>query len=192
MSAERISPSKNESLEHSELASEKAEKLRTKIEKEATSAENNRGVQEKEIKETRKTVESEAISGKEIQARKSERRREPQNVTRAEKTRVYKSTLNRIQNQLPVASRGFSKFIHNPVVEKTSAAMSGTIARPSGILGAGTVGFFGFAIVLYFAKRNGFTIPDNSTLFILLILGGWLAGLLVEGIFKTIKKLTNR
>ena len=100
--------------------------------------------------------------------------------------------MNLLQNQLPSSSRKFSKFIHNPVVEKTSEMLSSTIARPSGILGAGIVGFIGFAVVLYFAKRNGFALPSNSSLFVLVLVGGWICGLLVEALVKTVKKISNR
>ncbi len=188
MSGETIKPKKSESLQGIEASKEQTEKLRNKLEKEASAAEKK---DHKEIHETRKTVESQAISGKEIQSKNSEKTNEPQNITKAEKTRTYKSTMNRVQNQLPATSKTFSKFIHSPVVEKTSTALSTTVARPSGILGAGVIGFVLFTTILYFAKRNGFAVPSNSTLFILVLIGGWVAGLLIEAVFKTLKKMSN-
>jgi len=188
MSGEKLNPKNNESLPGIETSDEHAEKLRNKLEKEINETKEDGG----EIHETRKTVASEAISGKEIRSKNSEKNKEPQNITKAEKTRTYKSTMNRLQNQLPDSSRKFSKFIHNPAVEKTSEMLSSTIARPSGILGAGIVGFIGFAVVLYFAKRNGFALPSNSSLFVLVLVGGWACGLLVEALVKTVKKISNR
>lgn len=188
MSGEKIQPKHSESLRGIEVSKEHSEKLRSKLEKEAASAEKT---QDREIHETRKTVESQAISGKEIQSKNSEKTDEPQSITKAEKTRTYRTTMHRVQNQLPGPSKTFSKFIHNPAIEKTSAVLSTTVARPSGILGAGIVGFISFTLVLYFAKRNGFAIPSNSTLFILVLIGGWATGLLIEALYKTFKKVTN-
>ncbi len=188
MSGEKIKPKNSESLQGIEPSKEQTEKLRNKLEKEASAVEKNN---HKEIHETRKTVESQAISGKETQSKNSEKTNEPQNITKAEKTRTYKSTMSRVQNQLPTTSKTFSKFIHNPAVEKTSTALSTTVARPSGILGAGVIGFILFTTILYFAKRNGFAVPSNSTLFILVLIGGWATGLILEAIFKALKKISN-
>lgn len=193
MSGEKLNHKNKESLPSIEASKEHHEKLKNKMEKEASkeasSAEKN---DHKELHETRKTVESEAISGKEIQSKNNEKQKEPQNITKAEKTRTYKSTMGRVQNQLSTPSKTFSKIIHNPAVEKTSETLSTTVARPSGILGAGVVGFIVFSVVLYFANRNGFEIPSNSALFVIILIGGWTTGILIEFLYKSLKKISNR
>jgi hypothetical protein len=48
----------------------------------------------------------------------------------------YAHTLAGLQRSLTPLSRGFSKVIHAPVIEKTSEALEKTIARPSVTAGA--------------------------------------------------------
>lgn len=186
MSAEKLNQnSRHEKLPSNEGAREQAEKIKSNLEKEASSAEKHGS---KELKETRKTVESEAIAGKESLPGTGENQNSQQSITKAEKTRTYKMTMNRMQSQLPTASRAFSKFIHVPFVEKTSAVVGSTVARPSGILGAGIAGFVGITLVMYFARKNGFEISNSYSLVAVLFIGGWLLGLLFELLVKTLRK----
>ncbi len=186
MSGEKPTVKPNyESLPESEGSKEQSEKIKSRLEKETQTVE-KRGSEE--LRQTRKTIESEAIAGKENLLRVEEIEDSQQSITKAEKTRTYKMTMNRMQNQLSVPSRVFSKFIHNPFVEKTSAVVGSTVARPSGILGAGIVGFVGIALVMYFARKNGFEISNSYSLVAILFIGGWTLGLLLELILRIIRK----
>ncbi len=175
----------HEKLPNVEASKEHSEKIKANVEKEARSAERHGS---KELETSRKTIESEAISGKEQTPGDGEKNVSHQTITKAEKTRTYKMTMNQMQNQLSAPSRLFSKFIHAPVVEKTSAVVGATVARPSGILGAGIAGFVGITAVMYYAKNNGFEISNSYSLVVLLFIGGWLLGLFFEFIFKLIRK----
>ncbi len=185
MPAEKLTPNNREELPSVEDSREQSEKIKSSLEKEAKTAE---GRSSKELKETRRTVESEAISGKEHLPGNGENKNNQQSITKAEKTRTYKMTMSRMQGQLSGSSRTFSKFIHNPYVEKTSAFIGSTVARPSGILGAGVIGFVGITFVMYFARRNGFEISNNYSLVAILFVGGWTLGLLIELTFRIIRK----
>lgn len=186
MSSEKLTPKQgHEKLPSAEGSKEQSEKIKSNLEKEANSAEKHSS---KEIKETRKTVESEALSGKESLPGTGEKNQSQQAITKAEKTRTYKMTMSRMQGQLSTPSRSFSKFIHTPFVEKSSAAVGSTVARPSGILGAGIAGFVGITLIMYLARKNGFEIANSYTLIAILFVGGWALGLLFELLLRIIRK----
>ena len=176
---------KNEKLGSPSDSKEQIESIKSKLEKNVESSEKHSS---KEIKETRKTIESEAISAEDERPGNGEKNVNQASITKAEKTRTYKMTMNRMQNQLPAPSRTFSKFIHNPVVEKSSAVVGSTVARPSGILGAGVVGFLGIAAVMYLARKNGFEITNSYTLVALLFVGGWALGMILELLLKLVRR----
>jgi hypothetical protein len=184
MSAEKLPAQESKEQIHHKESQEHLEKIKSNLEKNAEKAGNSG---EHEATEARKTIESEAISGKESTPGDSERKNQ-QSITKAEKTRTYKMTMKRAQSQMSAPSRSFSKFIHNPFVERTSEAVGATVARPSGILGAGILGFIGISVVLYYARRNGFAIDNPYALTVILFLGGWTLGLVVEFIYKTARR----
>lgn len=187
MSKEKLSTQENkEHLNHTE-SKEHLEKIRSNLEKNAERAKNNG---EKEVIEARKTIDSEAISGRETMPDSSEKKSQ-QSITKAEKTRTYKMTMKRAQSQMSGPSRAFSKFIHNQFVEKTSETVGATVARPSGILGAGLLGFIGISIILYYARKNGFAIDNPYSLTVILIVGGWILGVVVELLYKSLKKVLS-
>ncbi|HTE22706.1 MAG TPA: hypothetical protein VK674_06750 [Candidatus Limnocylindria bacterium] len=94
------------------------------------------------------------------------------------KADAYKHTMQKVRSHLGPLDKLTSKVIHHRLVEPVSELSSKTIARPSGILGAGIIGFLGSGAVLYMAKRYGFRY--NLTLFFLLIGSGFVIGLLAE------------
>lgn len=94
------------------------------------------------------------------------------------KATAYARTLARVQQKLPKSSRIFSKFAHNPTVEKLSAVGAQTVARPSGILGGSICAFLGSVIVLYYSKHYGF--EYSYTLLFVLFMGGFLVGAAIE------------
>lgn len=188
MSGEKLPAQDSKEQVHHKESKEHLEKIKSRLEK---GVEEAGKLTEKDVTEARKTVESEAISGKETSPTGGEKKSQ-QAITKAEKTRTYKMTMQRAQNQMSRPSKTFSKFIHNPVVERTSETLGTTIARPSGILGAGSMGFIGISIVLYHARQNGFPVDNRYTLVIGLLIGGWIFGVVFEFIFKSLKKMLAR
>jgi hypothetical protein len=103
------------------------------------------------------------------------------------KADAYAQTLGRVQKRLSKPERTFSKVMHQPIVDTVSAAMSNTVARPSGILGAGIAASVGGLIVIYMAKKYGFEY-NHTTFFVLLAIGCG-AGLFAELLFRVLKKI---
>ena len=56
---------------------------------------------------------------------------------------TFDRTLTSVRRQLSAPEKQLSKFIHKPVIEKTSDFVGKTIARPSGILLGGIFSFIG-------------------------------------------------
>lgn len=102
----------------------------------------------------------------------------PIKISRHDKDRAYKQTIGLVQAGLPKASRSFSRLIHQPVVARVSEVAEKTVARPSAILGAGITATVGLAIMLFFARRYGFSLSGSE--FILLLAVGWAVGLGVD------------
>jgi Rad3-related DNA helicase len=101
----------------------------------------------------------------------------------------YKSVMHRVERQLPAYQRAFSKVIRNPSVDKASTVVSNTVARPSAVIGGAGLAFFGLLIFMISAKSVGFAVPNS--LFVLLVIVGWVGGLLFDlfhGLIKRTKK----
>lgn len=90
----------------------------------------------------------------------------------------YKHTIAVVQSELPPVQRGFSKLIHNPVVEKTSEAVGSTIARPNAILAGAMVAFFAVLAVYLIAKHYGYVLSGFETIGAFIV--GWILGILYD------------
>lgn len=99
-------------------------------------------------------------------------------VTKGLKQEAFKRNLQRARKQMSTTSRGFSKVIHQPVVDAVSNVAEKTIARPTGILTGAIVALIGSSYLLYTAKHYGF--QYNYFVVIILLVGGYLAGLIIE------------
>lgn len=132
------------------------------------------------LHEIQKSIHKEAVSAKEVTV--GEHRKDSHQPTiglqRELKAEAYEKTIEKVRGHLNPVEHGISKLIHNPVVEPVSELGSKTIARPSGILGGGLAALIGSGIVLYMAKHYGF--EYNFTTFLLLLVFGFAAGLIVE------------
>lgn len=91
---------------------------------------------------------------------------------------AYASMLRQTRARLNGPERSLSKMIHQPAVESVSAFTAKTVARPAGILGGGITALVGSGFVLYMSKHYGF--EYNFTVFIGLLLAGFIAGVLIE------------
>ena len=98
----------------------------------------------------------------------------------------YKRTLQSVQRGLSTPEKTLSKVIHNPAVDAVSSAAEKTIARPSGLLAGSIFAFIGSSVYLYISKHYGY--EYNFLLFALLFFGGFGLGLLIELVYKLIKK----
>jgi len=99
-------------------------------------------------------------------------------VSKKEKASSYKKHMKSLQAELPPVQRGFSKVIHNPVVEKTSEVVGSTIARPNAILAGAIVAFFAVLGVYLVAKHFGYTLSGFETIGAFAV--GWIFGILYD------------
>ena len=180
-------PEKLPSQEHKESAIDvDTEKERLREELESSVESSVEKDQDTAIEKARKSIEKEYAFGHEKNnAQKgSEKRsqRQRHNISKADKKRSYATTMRHIRRNMPTTQRTFSRFIHAPLVEKTSEVASTTVARPSGILGAGIVAVTGLGYVLYTAKQTGFSL--SGTEFIVFLAIGWMTGIFIEFTWK--------
>lgn len=99
-------------------------------------------------------------------------------VSKKEKDASFKAHMGKIQSELPPTKRAFSKLIHTPVVEKTSEAVGGTIARPNAILAGAVVAFFAVLAVYLTAKHFGYVLSGFETIGAFIV--GWIIGILYD------------
>lgn len=184
--SEGLKQSSNEVKRHRDNleSSGQIEKLRNQLEKSAEKESQNN--HEKEATEARSKVEKLAISGKEQAPSGAENKQDSQTVHRSIKKQNYKTTMRRIESRLPSYQRQFSRVINNPSVDKVSAVAAKTVARPSGIIGAGSIAFFALLIISYYANRYGWQLSGSE--FTIFVAIGWALGLLTEAILKLIKR----
>lgn len=141
----------------------------------------------KKIEKIRENVEQHASSKSEISPNKEQDTNEESNhhrsyITKKIKAETYQKTLSNVRAELSKGNQILSKVVHQPIIESVSEIGAKTVARPSGILTGGIVGFFGSILILFYAKSIGFVVPSSS--FILLFLLGFSVGLLLESIWK--------
>lgn len=99
-------------------------------------------------------------------------------VSKKEQKTSYNHHMKKLQEELPPVQRGFSKLIHNPVVEKTSEAVGSTIARPNAILAGAIVAFFAVLVVYLTAKHYGYVLSGFETIGAFIV--GWVLGILYD------------
>lgn len=147
-------------------------------------------VPRKNLEHLRHQAKERAVSGQETTAfSEKDTAPSPMGVQKALKSASYKQTLRRIQTKLSDPDKVLSRVVHQPAVEKLSNIGAQTIARPSGILGGGFIALVGSAVLLYLARHYGF--EYNFTAFFLLFMAGFLAGIILEGFLKLVRRRKN-
>lgn len=175
--------------EHGESHKDQQEKLKELAEKAAEAKEKS----PHEVERLAHHAKEKAVSGKERSAGdigKESPRQSSVVIDKTVKQQAYKKTMRHVQRQLPRSQRSFSRFIHQEVVEKVSEVSSKTIARPSGLLGSGMVALLGTSVIVWMSRYYGFRY--NFFVFVALIGAGFVAGLLIEALLKSSKKLIRR
>lgn len=102
----------------------------------------------------------------------------PMPASKKQREQAYKQTMQHIQSEMNPVERGFSKVIHNPIVERVSDIAGSTIARPNSILMGSVFAFVGVLAVYLYAKHTGFALTGFET--IAAFVGGWLLGILID------------
>jgi len=170
------------SAELSEVAAERAEALRDKIEKGAEIGVENG---EKAVEKAKIEALENAISVEQGSAEKA--KREPSSptpkkrsgaISKKEKDASFKKHMKQVQAELKPSERAFSKVIHNKAVEKTSEVVGATVARPNAILSGAVVAFFLVLAVYLIAKNLGYVLSGFETIGAFIV--GWVIGLLYD------------
>ncbi len=174
------------SPENKELSPEQLESyLKAEAAVERASEKSNVENGEKAEKEARHEALKEAISVESGSAEKKRKeaagspaKRRHGVVSKKERDASYKHHMKQLQGELKPSQRAFSKFIHNPVVEKTSDAVGNTIARPNAVLSGAVVAFFLVLGVYLVSKYYGYTLSGFET--IGAFIAGWILGILYD------------
>jgi hypothetical protein len=133
-----------------------------------------------------KSAKTEAISGREITVGEREATQDTPGMQRELKQVAYTRGMERIRSNLSAPERAFSKLVHNPAVDAVSNGVGRTLARPSGILAGALAALIGSTLLVYFSRHYGFTY--NYLIFVLLYIGGYALGLVIEGCLKLFRR----
>lgn len=138
----------------------------------------------------RAEVKEQAISGAEYHKPHSEQRQHTAPLTKKDKAHSFNSVMHHARQEMSRPERTFSKFIHQPGVEKASEVLGKTVARPSGIAGAAIASFIGLLSVYSVARFAGFQLSGSEMPLLLAI--GFGAGLFIEWATKAARSIFSR
>lgn len=99
-------------------------------------------------------------------------------ITKREKQRAYKHTMQRIQSEMSAPARTFSKIIHAPFVEKASDVAAGTVARPNALLSGAMVAFFVLTAFYVIGRTYGYPLSGFEMIGAYVL--GWVVGLMID------------
>lgn len=143
-----------------------------------------------EQERARHEVHEHAISGNEYHRPHSEKRQHTHTyTTKEEKQLSFNATMHHVRNNLSAPEKALSKIIHKPFVEKASDIAGNTVARPSGIAGATTLAFIGLLLMYGVARFAGFELSGSEMPLLLVI--GFILGLLIEWLYKSLSSIRN-
>ncbi len=106
------------------------------------------------------------------------------------KNMAYSRLIKNTQRQLSSPDQVMSKIIHQPVLEATSEFLGKTIARPSALIGAGFLSLAGSLAYFLLAQHYGYNY--NFSVFLVLTVAGFLLGLILEVVWKVLRRFIFR
>lgn len=107
-------------------------------------------------------------------------------ASRQTREKAYNDILSHTQSELPVASRAFSKVIHQPIVDKASNAVGATIARPNAILFGALFALILSGGVYAVARYYGYALSGFEAIGSFII--GWIVGLIIDFVRAALRK----
>lgn len=166
----------NNILENSEIGAEALDNLRKEKEnKLENSIDDSQDSAEKARVEALKTAISVESVGKKVEKTTPPR---PGVISKKQKNESFKRTMTRVQSELPITERIFSKVIHNKTVEKASNIIGNSIARPNLILSGAFSAFLLTLITYWIAKRVGYQLSGSETITAFIV--GWIIGIVYD------------
>lgn len=181
--SEKLSQS-NEQEHNSEAVKESVEAKRN-LERIHELAEQEKG-RSHDVERLHAQAKEQSVSAKETSTADKEPKPSTSGVHKELKAASYKQTLRHVQTKLKGSDKTLSRVVHQPAVEKLSNVGAKTIARPSGVLGGGFIALLGSSALLYMSKHYGF--EYNFTVFFLLFIVGFMAGVILEGLIRLIRR----
>ena len=149
-----------------------AERERNAVEKTAESLE---GARHEALSHASSTEKEPTKAEKSIDQSPAQRRGP---ASKRERNASFDATMSEVRSQMSAPSRAFSNVIHNPVVEKVSDAVGGTVARPNAIA-SGAIFSFIFTLGIYLIARfNGYPLSGTETIASFAL--GWVVGLIYD------------
>ena len=141
---------------------------------------------EKEAHQAAENARHEAIKeskeqGREKRTQQAERHNSSHSMRREDRDASFDQTMEHTRSELPRSLRPFSRFIHNPTVERLSEFLGKTLFRPNAILAGGVTAFVAVLALYIYAKYAGFALQGSETIVAFAI--GWLFGMLFD-LFK--------
>ena len=169
---EQLSPEQLESYLKAEAAVERA------VEKSVENGEKSEAAARHEALKEAISVEKGSAEKKRGAGTGSPAKRRHGVVSKREREASYKHHMKQLQAELTPTQRAFSKFIHAPVIEKTSEAIGSTIARPNAVLSGAIVAFFLVLAVYLVSKFYGYQLSGFETIGAFIV--GWILGILYD------------
>ena len=176
---EKSPTTKEYGQEKNPITPERFEELSQNREKEARASMEN-------AKNAEKEARAEALETA-ISIEENNKKEESKNTSSVERNTViskkqredsFNRTMKRVQSDLPISQKVFSKIIHNKTIEKTSELVGSTVARPNSIL-YGSIFAFIFTLLAYLiAKTIGYRLSGFETILSFSI--GWMFGLIFD------------
>lgn len=99
-------------------------------------------------------------------------------ISKKQREKSFSETMHRVQNELPVMGRTYSKVIHNKYIEKPSEIVGNTIARPNALLAGAFMAFLLTLVVYTTAKTFGYTLSGFETIASFVV--GWTLGIIYD------------
>ena len=166
-----------------ETPRESHERSRERIEHQQQSPER---YNEKEAHQAVENARHEAIKeskeqGREKRTHQALRHNSSHSMRREDREASFDQTMEHTRSELPRALRPFSRFIHNPTIERLSELLGRTIFRPNAILAGGITAFVVVLALYFYAKYAGFALQGSET--IIAFGAGWVLGMLFD-LFK--------
>lgn len=179
MAGPEVQPATEKGVEAKQAAVEQLEKLKaveTVAEKSVETQEKAKVEAKKEAIELAASSEKKTIAEKEKKQPSASRRHGV--ISKKEKEASFNKHIKRVQNELPAASRAFSKLIHNKTIEQASEALGATVARPDAILSGAVAAFILVLAAYVVAKTFGYVLSGFETIGAFII--GWLLGIIYD------------
>lgn len=98
----------------------------------------------------------------------------------------FEHTMADVRTDLSSTEQAFSRFIHIPIIEKTSDFIGSTILRPNAILCGGICALILVSVLYWLARYYGFALQGFETIGAFTI--GWIIGIVFDIIHALLTK----